>query len=356
MEIAIDRDQRQGRPARPATQDHLFRHQVRHRLWRDGRSGRDRQGRADGRRHLRLRLWQCSRFGRRRREPDRLLDLRRRSEIRALRHRPQRLHHGDRLAADRPSRWPNGPTTRRAGRRPMSCSIRRSPSTPASPMLSSALGGTGRRRWPDRQRHVRRRGSADRQPDHPHQGAAQAARRDRAQLFPARRRQRHAPVARSRRQPAAALLPESWDGDYWLEAVPNLSDFYLVTYGSVFGNDHAPGRREFMDKFQAKFNERPVTSHALTGYSVIQGWQRAVERAGTFETDKVREALEAFVEEPLLAGPTTFYQGYPHQHAARPDPARSQGRQAGQYGRSRQSREDAATIGLSLLHEATGCD
>ena len=99
---------------------------------------------------------------------------------------------------------------------------------------------------------------------------------------------------------------ESWDGDYWLEAVPNLSDFFLVTYGSIFGNDSRPLVAEFMEKFNKKFSTRPVTSHAMTGYSVIQGWSKAVEKAGTFDTDKVRDVLETFVDEPLLAGPTSF--------------------------------------------------
>lgn len=102
------------------------------------------------------------------------------------------------------------------------------------------------------------------------------------------------------------LLSESWDGDFWQEAVPNLSDAYLVTYGSVFGNDPRPQVAEFMAKFQAKYNARPVTSHALTGYSVIQGWTKAVEKAGTLEADKVRDVLQTFVDEPLLAGPTSF--------------------------------------------------
>lgn len=104
------------------------------------------------------------------------------------------------------------------------------------------------------------------------------------------------------------LLSESWDGDYWLEAVPNLSDAYLVTYGSVFNNDPRPEVAAFMKKFQDKFGERPVTSHAMTGYSVIQGWSKAVEKAGTLDADKVRPVLETFVDEPLLAGPTTFTQ------------------------------------------------
>ena len=102
------------------------------------------------------------------------------------------------------------------------------------------------------------------------------------------------------------LGSESWDGDFWLEGVPNLSDFYLVTYGSVFGNDPRPDVADFMKKFGTKWGHAPVTSHAITGYSVIQAWTRAVERAGTFDTDKVRDELQKFKDEPLLAGPTTF--------------------------------------------------
>jgi branched-chain amino acid transport system substrate-binding protein len=102
------------------------------------------------------------------------------------------------------------------------------------------------------------------------------------------------------------LGSESWDGDFWLEGVPNLSDFYFVTYGSVFGNDPRPDVQAFFDKFVAKWKKPPVTSHAMTGYSVGQAWSRAVERAGSLDTDKVRGELEKFKDEPLLAGPTTF--------------------------------------------------
>ena len=102
------------------------------------------------------------------------------------------------------------------------------------------------------------------------------------------------------------LGSESWDGDFWLEGVPNLSEFYFVTYGSVFGNDPRPNVAEFFANFQKKWNHAPVTSHAITGYSVIQAWSQAVTTAGTFDTDKVRDALQQFKDVPLLAGPTTF--------------------------------------------------
>lgn len=99
---------------------------------------------------------------------------------------------------------------------------------------------------------------------------------------------------------------ESWDGDYWQEAIPGLSDFYFVTYASVFGTDPRDDVKDFLAKFNKKHGEAPVTSHAVTGYSVIEAWTRAVERSGSFDADKVRVALEAFDNEPLLVGPTSF--------------------------------------------------
>ncbi len=75
---------------------------------------------------------------------------------------------------------------------------------------------------------------------------------------------------------------------------------------SVFGSDPRPAMLDFMKKFEAKYAARPITSHAVTGYSVIEAWTRAVEKAGTLEADKVRDALQQFNKEPLLAGPTTF--------------------------------------------------
>jgi len=102
------------------------------------------------------------------------------------------------------------------------------------------------------------------------------------------------------------LGSESWDGDFWLDGVPNLNDMYFVTYGSRFGQDPRPDVQAFMDKYAKKFGKPPVTSHAITGYSVIEAWSKAVETSGGFDTDKVRDALQNFKDEKLLAGPTTF--------------------------------------------------
>lgn len=102
------------------------------------------------------------------------------------------------------------------------------------------------------------------------------------------------------------ICGDSMDGDYWLKAVPDLSNFYVVTYGSVFGNDPDPKINEFVKRFKDKFGAAPVTSHALTGYSVIEAWAIAVQRAQSFDTEKVRAELDKFSKEPLLVGATGF--------------------------------------------------
>jgi branched-chain amino acid transport system substrate-binding protein len=102
------------------------------------------------------------------------------------------------------------------------------------------------------------------------------------------------------------VASESMDGAYWLEGVPNLSNFYVAVYGSVFGNDPDQAVNDFVKRFTEKFGAAPVTGHALTGYSVVEAWAKAVERAKSFETDAVRAELDKLSAEPLLIGKTTF--------------------------------------------------
>jgi branched-chain amino acid transport system substrate-binding protein len=102
------------------------------------------------------------------------------------------------------------------------------------------------------------------------------------------------------------LGSDSWDGDYWLRGVPDLGNLYFVTYASMYGTDPRPAMRSFFEAFKTKFGRLPTQSNALTGYSVIEAWVRAVERAKSLDTDKVRRVLDSFKNEPLLVGPTTY--------------------------------------------------
>jgi len=100
---------------------------------------------------------------------------------------------------------------------------------------------------------------------------------------------------------------DSMDGDYWAKGIPHLSDHYTGTYGSIFGDDPRPRYNEFYDRV-AKLNggERLPISMAICGYSVIEAFVLAIQRAGSIDSDKVLAEFNKFKNEDLAVGPTTY--------------------------------------------------
>jgi len=107
------------------------------------------------------------------------------------------------------------------------------------------------------------------------------------------------------------------DGSYWLDSVPDLSNFYVPVQGSVHGDDPDPRVEEFNVKYAEKFGARPATQYTYPGYVLIDVWAKAVERAGTTETKAVVAELEKMTDEPTLFGPRTFTSELHHQNRAR---------------------------------------
>ena len=108
----------------------------------------------------------------------------------------------------------------------------------------------------------------------------------------------------------------SMSGTYWLDSVPNLSGHYVTEQASIYGDDPRPAVEELNKKYEARFGERPNSQYTYPGYLVIEMWARAVEKAGTFETDAVVAAMETFREEPFLIGTRTFTNILHHQDRA----------------------------------------
>lgn len=108
----------------------------------------------------------------------------------------------------------------------------------------------------------------------------------------------------------------SMSGTYWLDSVPNLTGHYVTEQASIYGDDPRPAVEEFNKKYEARFGERPNSQYTYPGYLVIEMWARAVEKAGTFETDAVVAAMETFREEPFLIGTRTFTNILHHQDRA----------------------------------------
>lgn len=98
----------------------------------------------------------------------------------------------------------------------------------------------------------------------------------------------------------------SMDGTYWLDAVPNLANFYVPVQASIYGDDPRPEIAQLIARYKAKFNEAPVTQYAFPIYSILQVWAKAVEKAGTVDAAKVVAVMNSAKDEPTVLGPRSF--------------------------------------------------
>ncbi|WP_338821614.1 ABC transporter substrate-binding protein [Bradyrhizobium septentrionale] len=107
------------------------------------------------------------------------------------------------------------------------------------------------------------------------------------------------------------------DGSYWLNAVPDLSNFYVPVQGSVYGDDPNPKVNEFNKKYKEVTGGDPSSQYVYPGYVLIDVWAKAVERAKTTDAAGVVAELEKMTNEPTLFGPRTFNKGIHHQNQGR---------------------------------------
>ncbi|WP_336658821.1 ABC transporter substrate-binding protein [Leucobacter sp. USHLN153] len=96
------------------------------------------------------------------------------------------------------------------------------------------------------------------------------------------------------------------DGTFWLGAIPNLTDYYIVTYPSVWGDDSDEAVNKASAKYEEVYGQRPENGSMTTGASAIEAIQLAHDEAGSWEGDALAKALTGFSEVPLLVGPTSF--------------------------------------------------
>jgi branched-chain amino acid transport system substrate-binding protein len=93
-----------------------------------------------------------------------------------------------------------------------------------------------------------------------------------------------------------------FDGTYWLEAVPDLSDFYHASMASSAGDDPNPA----VNAFLAAAKPAGGGVYVLVGYEIVETIKRGVEKAGTTEGVALAHAIETFTDEPFLVGPTSY--------------------------------------------------
>jgi len=71
-----------------------------------------------------------------------------------------------------------------------------------------------------------------------------------------------------------------------------------------FWAENGPGFKEFMAEYREKFNDWP-SAWAIIGYSAVQAWTFGVKKAGSFDSDKVVEALQGATV-PTIRGNITL--------------------------------------------------
>ncbi|MGY4154688.1 branched-chain amino acid transport system substrate-binding protein [Bradyrhizobium sp. USDA 4461] len=107
------------------------------------------------------------------------------------------------------------------------------------------------------------------------------------------------------------------DGSYWMNAVPDLSNFYVPVQGSVYGDDPNPKVNEFNKKYKEVTGGDPSSQYVYPGYVLIDVWAKAVERAKSTDAVAVVAELEKMNNEATLFGPRTFTKDIHHQNQGR---------------------------------------
>jgi branched-chain amino acid transport system substrate-binding protein len=97
------------------------------------------------------------------------------------------------------------------------------------------------------------------------------------------------------------------DGAFWMDATPNLSNWYTMDYGSIHGDDPRPEFNELCDAIEKRYGERPIASNVSTGYDVGQAFILALERTGgKTDGDSLKRAIESFKCENFMTGKVSF--------------------------------------------------
>lgn len=104
------------------------------------------------------------------------------------------------------------------------------------------------------------------------------------------------------------IVDASFDGTFWLDAVPDEDNVFVTSTGAVTpGQNRDPKQQRLFEAFQ-RATGRPAVygTGLLTGYSAVEALAKAIEEARSVDSDAVVAKLEAFRETPLTIGSVTW--------------------------------------------------
>jgi hypothetical protein len=95
----------------------------------------------------------------------------------------------------------------------------------------------------------------------------------------------------------------SWagDGSYWLTKDPQVTDYYFVTYASIFGDDPNKAVNALSKQLKAG------TGGFVTGSAAVDGLVSAIKRSGgSTNGARLAATMEKFKRVPTLSGLVSF--------------------------------------------------
>jgi branched-chain amino acid transport system substrate-binding protein len=105
---------------------------------------------------------------------------------------------------------------------------------------------------------------------------------------------------------AGADLPiyggSAFDGTFWTDAVPDLSNFFHVAMASSAGDDPNPELNAFLESVEYEGS----ASYALFGYENIQTIAAGFEESGSMEGSELAKGIETLQDADFLVGKTTY--------------------------------------------------
>jgi branched-chain amino acid transport system substrate-binding protein len=102
------------------------------------------------------------------------------------------------------------------------------------------------------------------------------------------------------------ISPWSADGTFWLPKSPKVSNFTVITFASIYGDDPDSNVRGILNKMTKK----PTTGSFITGASAIDAIAHAIEAAGSTDAPAVAAQLEKLRNFDTTAGQISFSQKF----------------------------------------------
>jgi ABC-type branched-subunit amino acid transport system substrate-binding protein len=100
----------------------------------------------------------------------------------------------------------------------------------------------------------------------------------------------------------------SWagDGTYWVPKDPKVTDYYAVTFASVFGDDPSDDVKGLIQSLTDQ-GAAPGTGGFVTGAAAIDGVVEAINRAdGSTDGEKLADEMEQFQNVETISGNVNF--------------------------------------------------